>query len=398
MNVEMPIKAWEALQSKTRYIVLYGGRGSAKSWSVARYLVVKALSGKFRILCCRQMQNSIKDSVHRLLTDQINSMGLSHLFDIKNDSIISKTGSEFLFKGIYQHYSELKSLEGINYVWCEESEKITEDSWRTLIPTVRAEGSQIIVVFNPDDEHSPTYKKFVLSPSQDCTIAKMNYDDNPWFPDVLRREMNYDKQNDFEKWNYIWNGFPKRYGQSVIFKDKLRVEDFDYPGDDMQYFIGADFGFTQDPTAIVQMFIKDMTLYIDHEFYGHGIEIEELPAAFMSLPAVKRGFKITADSARPDTISFLNNHGIPAQGAEKGKGSVEDGIEFLKSFEAIIIHPKCKGTIGDFSNYRLKTDRVTGDILPIPIDKSNHAPDACRYGLESWCKNDMTIFQALHGV
>ena len=140
--------------------------------------------------------------------------------------------------------------------------------------------------------------------------------------------------------------------------------------------------------------MKDKKLYIDYEAYGVGIEIEELPALFRSVPEAEK-WKITCDSSRPETISYLARQGFNAQGSIKGKGSVEDGIEFLRNFESIVIHPRCKGAIDNFENYRWKQDRFSGDILPIPLDSSNHVPDACRYALEDWIKGQATIYDVL---
>jgi phage terminase large subunit len=286
-------------------------------------------------------------------------------------------------------------LQGISLCWVEEAEKVSSDSWDILIPTIREEDSEILISFNPESEDSPVLKRFVYTNRDDYIAEKLNYDDNELFPAVLRREMEYDKSHDTEKYMYVWEGNPKRYGQAVIFKNKISVEEFAEPPETQQYYVGIDFGFSTDALAIAQMFIKDMTLYIDHDFYGHGIEIEQIPQALNTLPAVCKGFHIMADSARPDTISHLQNKGYNIDGAEKGKDSVTDGIEFLRSFQAIIIHPRCKGSIGDFENYRWKQDKITGEILPIPLDKSNHIPDACRYALESYIKGGLSIFEAM---
>ncbi len=391
----VPAKAISIFTSLKRFIVLYGGRGSGKSWTVARFLILRALKSRVRILCTRENQNSIKDSVYRLLVDQIVEMGFTKFFDITKDAIVCKNGSEFLFKGLRYNIAEIKSTEGVNLVWAEEAEKISQDSWDILIPTIREEGSQFFITFNPDDEKAPTFKRFVLSTKDDTLLIKMNWQDNFWFPNVLRGEMEYDKKNDYEKYLYVWEGNPKRYGQAVIFKNKIEIREFESPAEDTQYYVGMDFGYSVDPTAIVQMFIKDYCLYIDEDFYAHHIEIEQLPQAMNSLSAIKRGFHIVADSARPDTISHLQNKGFNIDGAEKGAGSVEDGIGFLKSFEKIVIHPRCKGTISDFENYRWKQDRITQEILPIALDKSNHSIDACRYSLEAYFKGGLSIFEVM---
>lgn len=389
-KIQIPAKCYEILSQKARYKVLYGGRGSAKSWSVAQYLIALGAVKKVRVLCTRETQNTIRDSVHRLLSDRVYEMGLQNYYVVQKDSIKSWNGTEFLFKGLRHNVSEIKSTEGIDVCWVEEAEKVSEDSWSLLIPTVRKEDSEFLITFNPETEQSATAKRFIHNPSPDARIARVNYFDNPWFPEVLRREMEYDKQVDFEKYEHVWCGKYKKYATALIFKGKIRVEDFDTP-EGCQFFFGADFGFSNDPSVLVRMFIRDNRLYIDYEAYGVGIEIEELERFFDTVPG-SRKWKIFADSARPDTISYLSRRGFNIVGAEKGKGSVEDGIEFLRSFEQIIIHSRCRGAIDNFSNYKWKQDKITEEILPIPAAGSDHVPDACRYALERWIKKKVTIF------
>ena len=391
----MPPKAQVVLARPSRYKVLEGGRGSAKSWSFADALIWGAYERKLRILCTRETQNSIRDSVHRLLSDRIHTMGLAESFNIQKESIVCpETGSEFFFKGLRHNISEIKSMEGVDICWVEEAEKVSEDSWNILIPTIRKDGSEIWISFNPEDENSPTYKRFVKNPPPDCRSAHMTFEDNAMFPEVLRREMEYDKATDPEKYQHVWMGLPKKYAQSLIFKGKIIIDDFPPRLDDEQLYFGLDFGFSSDAFCLNRMFIREHRLYIDYEAYGHGIEIEDMPEFMRTVPDVK-SWEIIADSARPDTISYLKNQGFNIIGAEKGAGSVEDGIEFLRSFEAIIIHPRCTGTKDNYENYRWKTDKVTGEILPIPLDKSNHAPDADRYALEKYIKRKKSIFQVL---
>lgn len=336
------------------------------------------------------MQNSIRDSVHKLLSDRITALGFDDYFVVQRESITSKIGSEFIFKGLKHNISEIKSTEGIDIVWVEEAEKVCEESWTVLIPTIRKDNSEIWISFNPESEASATYTRFIKNTPPDTLKAFMNYDDNAFFSDVLRKEMEYDKRVDYEKYLHVWLGQIKRYGAETIFGHKIRVEEFETPLD-VQFYFGADWGFSNDPTVLGRMFIRDNILFIDKEFYAVGIEINELERAFDSVPE-SRKWKIVADSERPDTISHLARKGFNIVGAKKGKGSVEDGIEFLRSFESITIHPKCKGAINNFSNYRWKRDKVTQEILPIPAEGSDHWPDSARYALEGYIKaKDMGI-------
>lgn len=390
----MPAKAQAVLSRKSRYKVLYGGRGSGKSYAIANFLIAESFKRAIRVLCCRELQNSIRDSVHRLLYDRILDLGFEEFFEITQDSVKNIYGSEFIFKGIKNNPSTIRSMQGIDYVWCEEAENISEESWDILTPTIREEDSEILVSFNPESENSATYRRFIKSPREDVVLGFLNWSDNAYFPSVLQRDMEFDKRNDYDKYLHIWEGQLKKYSDELIFKNKILIEPYETPLD-TEFKFGADFGFSEDPTCLIRHFIKDNKLFIDHEFYGHGIELTELHRCFHTVPESKK-WKITADSQRPDTISFLNKgftdqggtyyEGFNIVGAEKGSGSVEDGIEFLRGFEKIVIHPRCKGSISDYSNYRWKKDRITGEILPVPIDKSNHACDASRYAIEDYMK------------
>lgn len=393
LNVEYAEAVIPVIQSNKRTKVLYGGRGGVKSWTFAKHAISRAAYSRTRFLCARETQNSIKDSVHKLLVEKISEMQLSPLFDITENAIRGLYGSEFIFKGLRSNINEIKSLEGVDVAWVEEGEKVTEDSWDILLPTIRKENSEIWVSFNPDDERSSTYQRFVVHPDPDTISKHLTYRDNPWFPEVLRRQMEYCKKNDPEKFQWVWEGKPKKYGQAIIFKNKLLVEEFETP-EGMQFYFGADWGYGPDPTCLLRCFIHERKLFIDHECYGYGFEIDDLPRLFKEVPRSTE-YRIRGDSHRPDTISYLCRNGLDCIGAVKGKDSVKDGIEFLKNYEAIIIHPRCKGVRDDFENYRWKVDRVTGDILPIPVDKKNHGCDSARYAIEPLMKNKMTIYEAM---
>ena len=397
MKIDAVDKVADVLYAPSRYKVLYGGRGSTKSWSIADYVVQAAAFSPARILCTREIQGSIRDSVYRLLCDRIYFHKLAPYFVIGRDSISGIYGSDIIFKGLRQNISEIKSTEGVTLCWVEEAEKVAKDSWDTLIPTIRQPGSEIIISFNPDDEHSDTYSRFIEKDGKPVVMPSLakcfvNWWDNPWFPDVLRAEMEWCRANDMEKYDHVWGGKPKKYGQAVIFKNKLRVEDFEPADEDSTvFYFGADWGFGTDPSCLIRMFLRGRKLYIDKEFYGYGIEIDDLPKCWEVVPRSKE-FIVRGDSSRPDTISYMANHGYNCVAAEKGEGSIKDGIEFLKNFEAIIIHPSCVGSVGDFSNYRWKVDKVIDEVLPVPVDKSNHACDAARYALEPYQKARTSIF------
>jgi phage terminase large subunit len=363
--------------------VFYGGRGSGKSWSVARALLLLGYEKPMRILCAREIQRSISDSVHKLLCEQIDAIGLSGAYTITRDAIRCTSGTEFIFKGLRSNPQEIKSTEGIDICWVEEAAAVSADSWDILIPTVRKPNSEIWLTFNPLDESDPTYQRFVLNAPEDALVRKVNYDENPYFPDVLRREMEWLKARDYESYLHIWEGEVRKHSNAVIFAGRFRVEEFETPKD-ARFYHGADWGFANDPTALVRCFIQDRTLYIDKEAWGVGVEIDETPALFDTIETA-RSWPIKADNARPETISYVKRQGFYISGAKKWAHNAEDGIAFIKSFD-IVIHPRCRHTIDEFNHYSYKVDKQTGDILPLIVDAWNHCIDALRYSLDGLIK------------
>lgn len=189
-----------------RYRVAYGGRGSGKSWTIAALLILEAARSKTRILCAREIQRSISDSVIQLLSDTIERLGLESFFDVQKTQILGRNGSRFIFEGLRANITKIKSMEGIDRVWVEEAESVTATSWETLIPTIRKEGSEIWVSFNPLDELDNTYQRFVLNPPPESIVAKVNYSDNPWFPDELEKERKHLEGLDKDLYRHIWEG------------------------------------------------------------------------------------------------------------------------------------------------------------------------------------------------
>lgn len=393
MNYELPEKLLYLISDSARYKVAYGGRGSGKSWSAARCLILLALKSKIRVLCTRQLQTSIKDSVHKLLSDSISEMGLSSYFDITRDSIRGNNGSEFIFKGLQNQTNEIKSIEGIDYCWVEEAQSVSNDSWDILIPTIRKENSEIWITFNPDREEDATYQRFIINPPPNSIIKLVNYVDNPWFPEVLQREMEYDKEVDYGKYEHVWLGKTVIDTDAQIYHGKFELKDFETP-EGVTFFYGADWGFANDPTAVIRCFIKEQCLYIDYESGGVGVEFEELPQLFEQIPDIRR-WDIRADSARPETISYMARQNFKVKACPKWKGSVEDGIEYIRSFRRIYVHSRCKHTYEEFKFYSYKQDKNTGEILPIVLDKNNHYLDALRYALNPYIQKNVSILEVL---
>jgi len=271
-------------------------------------------------------------------------------------------------------------MEGIDIAWVEEAHSVSNASWDILIPTIRKDNSEIWISFNRERENDPVYSLFVENERDNSHVAKVNYSENPFFPDVLRQEMEYDKRVDYDKYLHVWEGEPVAHSDAQIFKGKWIVESFETPKE-AQFYHGADWGFSNDPTCLIRCWIKGRKLYIDREAYGVGVELDEIPELFNTIETSKN-WLIVADSARPETISHIRKKGYTIMPSKKGKGSIEDGIEFIRSFEQIIIHPSCKHAIDEFKYYSYKKDKLTDEVLPIIEDKHNHIIDSLRYGLE----------------
>lgn len=380
MQAELP--AWgECLWLPKRHIALHGGRGGAKSRSIASALVIQAAQGHHRILCGREVQRSIKDSVKRLLDDEIGRLGLSDRFTSTETEIRGPNDSLFLFAGIKGNATGIKSIEGITDFWAEEAQTFSQPSIDTVVPTIRAPGSRLIWSWNPDQPTDPVDAMFrgENGPPPDSYVLEVNYDENPWFPEVLRVEMEYMRGRDFDKYRHIWLGQYRQNSEARVFKN-WKVEEFDSPTN-VEYRQGADFGFSIDPSCLVRCWIDGTQLFVDYEAWGLHVEINNLPELFRTIPQSEKWWT-TADTSRPETISYLRRHGFPnMRPAIKGARSVEEGVEFLKGFD-IVVHPRCQRLIDELTHYSYKTDSLTGDVLPVLEDKDNHVIDALRYACE----------------
>jgi phage terminase large subunit len=335
-----------------------------------------------RILCGREIQNTIKDSVKQLLDDLIKLYEFDDFFKSTQSEIKGVNGSIFIFSGLQHNPAKIKSMEGVDIAWLEEADSISQDTLDLLIPTIRKENSEIWFSYNPRDINAPVHQMFVVNDHPGAFVRKINYDENPWFPEVLRRSMEYDKAHDPGKYQHIWLGEPVKHSEALVFYGKWRIDDtFEIPEDTIFYY-GADWGFSTDPAVLIRMFCnhKKRILYVTHEAYGVGIEIDDLPAFFDTVPD-SRKWIITADSQRPDTISYMKRQDFKIRGAIKGKGSVVEGTEFLRSY-TIVVHSRCKNVIYELGSHSYKVDKLTKDVLPLLEDKNNHCIDSMRYALE----------------
>ncbi|QTH20146.1 PBSX family phage terminase large subunit [Rhizorhabdus wittichii] len=400
-------------RSSVRHRVLYGGRAGGKSWTIAYKLLERALRRAERILCTREFQNSIRDSSKKLIEDWIHRLGLGYFFTITEREIRGQNGSVFTFMGLHGKDNAIRSLEGYTLVWVEEAASISQASIEALVPTIRRDKSEIWWSYNPRYRSDPVDQRFrgEGGPPPGTVILNVGWRDNPNFPEVLRRDMEYDRERDPEKYAHIWNGDYLDRSATRVF-DRWRVSPFEAPSDAVLRF-GADWGHAADPTVLVRCFIGRWAgepfaseiiadqdgkyLFVDWEAYMIGCPIDELPSLFAGFdnrdperwenprrhPGIPGAIRhlITADSARSDTIEYMAQRGFRIRPAIKGPGSVEDGIDFLRSYE-IVVHPRCRYLADELLMYSWKTDRLTGDILPKLADSHNHVIDSLRYALE----------------
>lgn len=225
-RAEFPQKL-ACLFEKSRYKVLWGGRGGAKSWGVARALLILGAKSPMRILCAREFQASIKDSVHKLLSDQIISLGLEGFYEITQASIRGQNGTEFFFSGLKNNITNIKSFEGVDVCWVEEAQTVSKTSWNILIPTIRKENSEIWITFNPELESDETYQRFIVSPPENAIIQKINWYDNPWFPDTLRFEKDALKNRDPEAYNTVWEGLCRQTVDGAVFANEMKMAELE---------------------------------------------------------------------------------------------------------------------------------------------------------------------------
>lgn len=309
-------------------------------------------------------------------------MGLNEYFSITDKKIECYNGTKFIFKGLYRNITGIKSTEGIDYCWIEEAQSISQESIDFLWPTVRTPGSQFFITFNPLEAEDPIYKRFITNERKDTLLININYWDNPHFPDVLRDEMLYDKEYNYDKYLHVWCGEVKNVTDACIFKDKFTIMSFD-THKEVDFMYGADWGYSNDPDSINRCYEYDGCLWIDYEAHGTGIEIEEIEQLWDHIPG-SREHLIECDSARPDLVSYMKRRGFNTHGVRKSKGQnnttfIEDGIRFLRSYKMIYVHERCKNTAYEFRSYSYKEDKQTGEILNVIVDKDNHHIDSIRY-------------------
>lgn len=368
------------------YAFIPGGRGGGRSRSVGAYIILRMRMPGLRVLCAREIQFSIRDSVHLLLRDEIERQGLGQSgtgeFTVTDAEIRHQNGNFIMFRGLHKNIDSLKSIEGLNLVWIEEAQSVSKESIDKLIPTViRNKGAQFIFSFNPENESDPVWI-FMKSNPPRSIVLWMSLDDNPWATDDLRAQRAHDYATDPDNAAWIWGGQLRKNSGAVVLRGKVSIREFEaQPSWDGPYY-GIDWGFATDPTAANRAWVHNGALWIDYEAHGVHSEIDELPELLMGIPGLDSHIS-RGDNSRPETISYLTRHGFPRiQPCRKWPGSIEDGIAHLRGYSEIVIHPRCEHTIIESRLYSHKVDRLTGDVLPDIVDKHNHHIDALRYALQ----------------
>lgn len=380
LQIQTPRK-FVPLLAPARYKGAHGGRGSGKSHFFAEMLVERAiLQPGLRAACVREVQKSLKNSVKLLVEDKIRRLGVQSSFDILEAEIRTPGGGVIIFQGMQNHTADsIKSLEGFDVAWVEEAQSLSQRSLDLLRPTIRKPGSELWFSWNPA---KPTDPVDVLlrgeNPPKDSVVIQVNWNDNPFLPAELRADLEDDRRRDPDKFLHVWEGHYSLNSEARVFRN-WKVEEFTTPADAVHRF-GADWGFAIDPTVLVRCHIDGRKLYVDAEAWQIGCEIDKTPALFDTIPGARKSL-IRADSSRPETVSYMKRQGFRITPAVKGPGSIEDGVEFLRSFD-IIVHPRCKKVAEELTLYSYKVDQHTGDILPMLEDKNNHTIDALRYALE----------------
>jgi phage terminase large subunit len=377
---------------RSRYRVLYGGRGGAKSWGIARALLIKAAQAPMRILCAREFQTSIRDSVHKLLVDQIDALGMMGLYEITQSSIRGRNGSEFFFVGLKNNISNIKSFEGVDICWVEEAQSVSRLSWNVLIPTIRKEGSEIWVSFNPELEQDETYQRFVVRPPPGAVVQKINWSDNPWFPETLRAEKNSLKARDPAAYATVWEGVCRQTVDGAIFARELEAADIEGRIGRVAYDPAKpvhavwDLGWS-DQTAIwfVQFigmetrlirYIEDSQKTITHYL----AELQKFGYVYdtMHLPHDAQNKTLAANGRSIEEIVRAAGHRV----AILPKVPVTDSINAART-----IFPNCwfdRENAGEglqcLRHYRYEVDPDTGQFSRNPLhDQYSHGADAFRY-------------------
>lgn len=377
--------AFQGLFLPYRHKGFFGGRGSAKSHSFAGSIVSIAHGQPKRVVCGRQYQNAIRDSVKELIDNKINDLGLRENGAYRStDTEIRhlQTGSRLTFIGMERNPNSAKSLEGCDIFWGEEAQTFSQESVDIIVPTVRKPGSELWWGWNPVSPEDPVDNMLRGGmPPPRSLVQMVSFQDNPWFWETeLPGEMEAMRLRDLAKYRHVWLGEYRNLSEAQIFT-RVRRAYLDVPDNAMPRF-GLDLGFSRDPNALMKVYLLDegRTVYIARELVAAGIPMTDLPDWLDTVPET-RDFPITADSSRPETIDLLRRAGFAARGAKKGPGSVKEGVAWLQGKD-IVISPDCPVAAREFGLYSWKVDQHTGKIMPVIDTTNDHTIDGTRYAVE----------------
>lgn len=376
-TINIPVEYKRLFDRDWREAAVFGGRYSMKSHTVARFLLIRARMEKTRVACFREFQNSINESSHQLLADLIKEYELND-FEVTKNSIVNKiNGSDFIFKGLWNNEQSIKSIEGIDIAWVEEAQTVTRESLEVLTPTVRKEGSQIIYTYNRLLENDPVHVRLVIEGRPNTLVLNVNYDIALKYnimPDVIKHEIEDDKANRPQLYRSKWLGEPNGMERKV-YKDWQIIDEI--PHEARLERRGLDFGYTNDPTSVIDVYYYNGGYIFDEKVYMKGMSNKNIADTLSQFDSVLT----VADSAEPKSIDEIRLYGVNITAATKGPGSIRQGIQFIQD-KKISVTRRSGNLLKEYQSYFWKVDR-DGTVLNDPAGGFDHALDAVRYAMSS---------------
>lgn len=374
----IPVEFKRLFDGDWREAAVYGGRFSLKSHTVARVLLIRTRMEKKRIACLREFQNSIKDSSYQLLVDLIEQYQLVDFKYTDNSIINTRTGSDFIFKGLHHNEQNIKSIEGIDIAWVEEAQTVSNSSLEILTPTVRKPKSQIIYTYNRLLEEDPVHTRLVVEGRPNTLIINVNYDIAQKYgllPDEVLQEIESDKQFRPSLYKHKWLGEPMNM-EAKIYNDWQLIDDIPHEARLERY--GLDFGYTNDPSSIVALYYYNGGFILDEVLYQKGMSNKQIADTLGTKPKAL----VIADSAEPKSIDEIRLYGINILPAQKGQGSVLQGIQFVQQ-QKISVTKRSTNLIKEYRNYLWETDK-DGKVINEPSHLFSHSMDAVRYAFDAY--------------
>lgn len=377
-EIIIPIEFKRLFDKDWREAAVYGGRYSLKSHTVARILLIRARQSKIRVACFREFQNSIAESSHQLLKDLINKYELTD-FKVTDKSIINTVnGSDFIFKGLHNNEQSIKSTEGIDIAWIEEAQTVSNNSLEVLTPTVRKDDSQLIYTYNRLLEDDPVHHRLVLEGRPNTLIINVNYDiaiKYKMMPEVIRLEMEDDKEKRPALYKHKWLGEPSS-SERKIYSDWAIIDEIPHEARLERY--GLDFGYSNDPTAIVAIYKYNGGFILDEVTYQKGLKNKQIADILNNIDRAL----VIADSAEPKSIDEIRDYGVNILGCKKGRDSVNQGIQYVQD-QRISVTKRSSNIIQEYNRYLWQVNKLD-NVINVPEGGFDHLMDAIRYGLDSY--------------